>query len=198
MEMAPPSAQDPQVRDHPAVARSFLNTAWPLAALALMLLMLARACMPGTAPAPPPFDGAAAAARANQAALAALRTLPAAAPTDDVLKALNLAVINFASARAEIPADALGVLRQAAAAIAALPAGTRLRITGHSDTVGDAPANQALSLQRAQAVRALLIERGVAGEVLIADGAGDLLPVAPNDTEANRFRNRRIEFATAL
>lgn len=192
-DTASPEAGSAELRDHPAVARSALNTAWPLAALALILLVLLRSCVPGAAP--PGFDAARAAAQANEAALAALRALPHPAPTDDVAQALNLAVVNFASGSAEVPPGARGVLRAAARALAGRPAADRLRITGHTDNVGDAAANLALSLQRALAVRAVLIGEGVPDDTLLADGAGDRFPVAPNDSEANRFRNRRIEFA---
>jgi outer membrane protein OmpA-like peptidoglycan-associated protein len=51
-----------------------------------------------------------------------------------------------------------------------------------------------LSQQRAEAVRSYLVEQGVPPGMLVAKGYGDTRPVASNDTDEGRFRNRRIEF----
>ena len=69
----------------------------------------------------------------------------------------------------------------------------RIRIAGHTDNVGDARRNQALSETRAQAVRAYLVSHGIEGDRVEAIGYGDQRPVAPNDTEEGRQQNRRIE-----
>jgi OOP family OmpA-OmpF porin len=66
-------------------------------------------------------------------------------------------------------------------------------IVGHSDNQGTLDANIALSKRRAEAVRAGLIERGVAAEQLEAQGAGYLAPVTTNATEDGRALNRRVE-----
>ncbi|NKF23096.1 OmpA family protein [Solimonas marina] len=71
-------------------------------------------------------------------------------------------------------------------------------ITGNTDTVGTANYNQALSLQRAESVRQHLIRRGIAAARMKAVGAGDTNPVAPNDTEAGRARNRRVDFTMTV
>jgi outer membrane protein OmpA-like peptidoglycan-associated protein len=69
----------------------------------------------------------------------------------------------------------------------------RIRISGHTDNVGDPRRNQQLSQQRAEAVRAYLVAHGIDGGRVEAVGLGDTQPVAPNDTEEGRARNRRIE-----
>lgn len=69
-----------------------------------------------------------------------------------------------------------------------------IRITGHTDAVGSDEANQILSEGRANAVRADLIQRGVAEERIEAEGKGEKEPVADNDTEEGRQLNRRVEF----
>ena len=70
----------------------------------------------------------------------------------------------------------------------------RVELIGHTDDVGAAEANQALSLARAQAVAAALIgEQGIAPDRLQAAGKGATLPLAPNSDEAARARNRRVE-----
>ncbi len=75
--------------------------------------------------------------------------------------------------------------------------GTRIRITGHPDSWGDAALNQALSEQRAQAVRGYLVDAGVEKARLDAEGKGSAEPVADNATTWGRSRNRRIELSLA-
>ncbi len=72
--------------------------------------------------------------------------------------------------------------------------GWKLLVVGHTDNVAAADYNLQLSMQRAQAVVAALTQRhNIAPDRLRADGKGLTQPVAPNDTEANRARNRRVE-----
>ncbi|RYY98229.1 MAG: OmpA family protein [Alphaproteobacteria bacterium] len=68
-----------------------------------------------------------------------------------------------------------------------------LRIEGHTDNVGKAASNNVLSRKRAEAVRAALIARGVPAERLVAEGFGSAKPVASNNNDNGRARNRRIE-----
>jgi outer membrane protein OmpA-like peptidoglycan-associated protein len=69
----------------------------------------------------------------------------------------------------------------------------RLRIEGHTDSVGDDAANQSLSDRRAAAVKAYLIEHGVDAGRLESAGMGETKPVAGNDTPEGRQTNRRVE-----
>jgi outer membrane protein OmpA-like peptidoglycan-associated protein len=69
----------------------------------------------------------------------------------------------------------------------------RVVISGHTDNVGNAKANKALSEKRAQACRAYVISRGIDPGRLDAVGYGDERPVAPNNTDEGRQKNRRIE-----
>ena len=66
-------------------------------------------------------------------------------------------------------------------------------IEGHTDNVGDADANQDLSLRRANSVQAFLVEHGVGATRLIASGKGETQPVASNDSDTGRQQNRRVE-----
>lgn len=100
----------------------------------------------------------------------------------------------LAGSRRVAPTAAKALDRLAALArrcLAASPS-AQLEIGGHTDSVGSASQNQALSEARARAIRAALVERGAAAERLIARGYGEDQPVADNATEAGRARNRRI------
>ncbi len=67
-------------------------------------------------------------------------------------------------------------------------------ISGHTDNVGDKKNNQELSLKRAKSVYDYLLQKGIEPNRLTFRGYGDSQPAAPNDTEENRQKNRRIEF----
>jgi OOP family OmpA-OmpF porin len=70
----------------------------------------------------------------------------------------------------------------------------KLKVVGHTDMVGSLEANVALSQARAEAVvQALVAERGVAAARLKGHGVGPLAPVASNDTDEGRAKNRRVE-----
>ncbi len=69
-----------------------------------------------------------------------------------------------------------------------------IEIDGHTDSAGSSEDNLQLSQLRANAVRDLMIERGIARERLSAYGFGDGVPIADNSTAAGRKLNRRIEF----
>ena len=141
-------------------------------------------------------DSADAMARsATEKATAAIASLPSGFTADALVNALNLSMINFASGSAEIPVESRTLLDQAAKAIQQAPEGTVIEIGGHTDDTGDASANQKLSQSRADAVRAALVERGVSGAALVAKGYGGDNPVAGNDSEAGRLKNRRIEYS---
>jgi outer membrane protein OmpA-like peptidoglycan-associated protein/uncharacterized protein YidB (DUF937 family) len=132
---------------------------------------------------------------ATQKASAALAALSPGFSAKDLVSALNLNVINFASNSAQIPPDSTDYLNRVAVAIKAAPSGTVLVINGHTDNTGDSASNMALSQQRADAVQNYLIQQGVPSSLLVARGYGDTRPVSTNDTEEGKFRNRRIEFS---
>ena len=72
-------------------------------------------------------------------------------------------------------------------------AGGEIIVTGHTDRQGPLEANDALSLERAQAVRALLIERGFSASLIEAVGRGEREPLVPTDDEVIEPRNRRAD-----
>jgi len=69
----------------------------------------------------------------------------------------------------------------------------KARIVGHTDSVGSDKLNQILSEKRAEKVKSMLIENGVAADRLSAIGKGESMPVASNATKEGRSENRRIE-----
>ena len=74
---------------------------------------------------------------------------------------------------------------------------TLIRVEGHTDSVGSDKYNMDLSQRRAYAVKDLLTQRGVSPSRIETVGFGKSMPVASNDTEAGRQRNRRVEIKIA-
>ncbi|MVM29186.1 OmpA family protein [Spirosoma sp. HMF4905] len=69
-----------------------------------------------------------------------------------------------------------------------------IEIAGHTDNVGDRRLNQALSENRAKVITSYLVRNGIAEKRLRHNGYGDTKPAAPNDSEENKRKNRRVEF----
>ncbi|RYE59317.1 MAG: OmpA family protein [Hyphomicrobiales bacterium] len=69
----------------------------------------------------------------------------------------------------------------------------RLQVVGHTDAQGDAGHNKDLSQRRSVAVIAALVKAGIDPRRLSTRGAGADEPIAPNDSEAGRAKNRRVE-----
>jgi outer membrane protein OmpA-like peptidoglycan-associated protein len=72
--------------------------------------------------------------------------------------------------------------------------GIRIEIQGHTDNVGNAKDNEALSTNRAYSVKTVLEQFGVDGKRIGAKGFGANRPIADNKTETGRAKNRRTEF----
>jgi outer membrane protein OmpA-like peptidoglycan-associated protein len=69
-----------------------------------------------------------------------------------------------------------------------------IEIAGHTDNVGDRRLNQTLSEQRARIITNYLVRHGITEKRLRYNGYGDSRPAAPNDSEENKRKNRRVEF----
>ncbi len=74
---------------------------------------------------------------------------------------------------------------------------TEIRIIGHTDSTGSDAINNPLSVNRAASARNYLVSRGVSGQRIQIDGRGSYEPIADNNSEAGRVRNRRIEMFLA-
>jgi outer membrane protein OmpA-like peptidoglycan-associated protein len=111
---------------------------------------------------------------------------------DNRLKVLIPGDISFDPGRADIKPNFRPVLDQFAQSLVQNPA-TVIHIIGHTDATGNDAANLALSRDRANATRDYLASRGVQASRMMTDGRGEREPVASNDTDAGRARNRRVE-----
>ena len=100
--------------------------------------------------------------------------------------------VNFASGSAKLLPESVPRLESVVEYMTHVKS-ARIEIAGHTDNVGSAKKNKALSLKRAQAVREHLIAQGIDGERIEAVGYGDEQPISPNDSDAGRKQNRRIE-----
>jgi OOP family OmpA-OmpF porin len=101
--------------------------------------------------------------------------------------------VYFKTGSAELDKESTPIL-QSVADIANRCPGTRIEVTGHTDSVGGREANRQLSEQRARSVVSFLAQQGVAATRVQSSGYGDTRPIVPNDSETNRAKNRRIEF----
>jgi outer membrane protein OmpA-like peptidoglycan-associated protein len=96
--------------------------------------------------------------------------------------------------KATIKEESFGLLDQVAAVITSHPELTKIRVEGHTDKVGSAEYNRKLSRDRANAVKEYLIGKGVDAGRLTTAGFGFDRPIATNDTDEGRSKNRRVEF----
>ena len=72
-------------------------------------------------------------------------------------------------------------------------AGAEMELSGHTSSEGDRAMNRSLSYKRVKACKDYLVSRGIDEGRIIAVGFGPDKPVAPNDSEAGRAKNRRVE-----
>lgn len=107
---------------------------------------------------------------------------------------VSLRGILFDTAKDVIRAESLPVLQALADAMTASP-NTHYLIEGHTDDRGGADYNLKLSDQRAAAVKRWLVEHDIDEARLQAEGFGLARPALPNDSEAGRAANRRVEVA---
>ena len=100
--------------------------------------------------------------------------------------------LNFQSASTQLTPQSTATVNNLAEVLKAYP-NARVELAGHTDNTGTADANQTLSLNRANAVKALLVNEGVNADSISTNGYGQTRPVASNDTNEGRELNRRLE-----
>ena len=103
-------------------------------------------------------------------------------------------VITFDKGSSGLTADGRAIVDEVAAGLVGSPDTFVIEVGGYTDTQGDAQKNRELSSARAITVRKRLLAKGVAADRVKAKGYGEANPVASDDTDAGRAKNRRIEF----
>jgi outer membrane protein OmpA-like peptidoglycan-associated protein len=101
--------------------------------------------------------------------------------------------LNFEFGKAEIKKDSFPYLDKLADTLLKSKNWT-LEIQGHTDDKGTDDYNIKLSKNRADAVKKYLVSKGVVADSITAKGLGESTPLVPNDSDANREKNRRVEF----
>ncbi len=96
--------------------------------------------------------------------------------------------------KASIRPESDSLLTEVAKVMNEHPEVKHVRVEGHTDSIGSSAYNKKLSGQRAQSVVNWLVAQGVARERLTSVGMGKESPMVPNDSDANRALNRRVEF----
>ncbi|HQY38221.1 MAG TPA: OmpA family protein [Giesbergeria sp.] len=100
--------------------------------------------------------------------------------------------ISFDTGRSEIKGNFAPVLDRFAAGLRDNQ-NTDVQIVGHTDSTGSDAINNPLSVDRATSTRNYLTARGVSGSRIDTEGRGSYQPIASNNTEDGRARNRRVE-----
>jgi outer membrane protein OmpA-like peptidoglycan-associated protein len=103
--------------------------------------------------------------------------------------------IQFEVNKAVIKPESFSLLHDIAEVIKQNPQVKKISIEGHASAEGNAKKNKKLSDQRAKSVMQYLVDKeGIDAKRMVAKGWGSEKPIAPNDTEEGREKNRRVEF----
>jgi outer membrane protein OmpA-like peptidoglycan-associated protein len=128
----------------------------------------------------------------------ALDDLPDPFTPEQLVKALNILIINFDSGKADVPMPRLAALQKGAGFIKKLQTidpNIVLEVGGHTDSDGGDASNMTLSQNRANAVKDVLVRYGVNAAGLQIKGYGSTQPKFDNKTEQGKFLNRRIQYS---
>ncbi len=115
---------------------------------------------------------------------------------DNRLKLEIPADVSFDTGRSDIKSNFRPVLERFAQTLNDNPAAT-VSIIGHTDSTGGANVNDPLSVDRAARTRDFLSQRGISPNRVMIDGRGEREPIASNDSDSGRARNRRVEIYVA-
>jgi outer membrane protein OmpA-like peptidoglycan-associated protein len=135
-------------------------------------------------------------AEAEKRAAAALASLAEVAKVKEETRGMVITLpggVLFPSGGRDLSASARVALDQVATALNEQPSDAKILIEGHTDDRGSDSTNLELSRTRAEAVRAYLVQRGLAAQRIEAIGKGETTPLAGNDTSEGRATNRRVE-----
>jgi OOP family OmpA-OmpF porin len=117
---------------------------------------------------------------------------PRAMVTDKEINILEQVEFETASSKIKPSSDAL--LEEIAGIFKKFTDIARVEVQGHTDNQGNKIANKTLSQQRADSVKKALVARGIDQKRLVAKGFGSDVPIAGNETEDGRAKNRRVQF----
>ncbi|HTI58404.1 OmpA family protein [Mucilaginibacter sp.] len=117
---------------------------------------------------------------------------PAPAPTPPPAPNYNFSNIQFEFDSGILKTESYPILDKAAAEMKKDPS-VKFKLSGYASAEGTDEHNMQLSKDRANAVKAYLVNSGVSVNNLDADGYGEANPIADNTTEAGRVINRRVE-----
>lgn len=112
--------------------------------------------------------------------------------TWEMSKSVSIDNIHFKTGSATIEPTSFGMLNDLSEIMLAKK-NMKIKITGHTDNVGSKESNQVLSVQRAEAIKAYMVKKGVTAANIVTDGKGASTPITENTTEQGRAQNRRIE-----
>ncbi|HUK40700.1 MAG TPA: OmpA family protein [Candidatus Acidoferrales bacterium] len=101
-------------------------------------------------------------------------------------------ILYFATASSDVTPESRPALDALFAEVAKREA-VEVKVTGHTDRVGTQADNDRLSLERAQAIRDMLIQRGIKATFIRAVGRGDREPLVPTPAGQPEPKNRRVE-----
>lgn len=114
------------------------------------------------------------------------------APDSDLSRGFIMEDLNFETGTNDLTPESLKHLDDMVAVLNAYQA-VKVRLEGHTDNTGEPISNKVLSEFRADGIKSILVDKGVDDGRIEAAGFGEERPVASNDTEEGRQKNRRVE-----
>ncbi|MFA7228702.1 MAG: OmpA family protein [Melioribacteraceae bacterium] len=113
-------------------------------------------------------------------------------PPTEVEKELTFDFVHFGFDKSALNKASKKILDNAVEVLSKYP-DAKIKLGGHTDSIGSENYNQKLSVKRANVVRDYLVKKGISDSQIVAEGFGELKPVAPNKTAKDRAQNRRTE-----
>jgi len=114
-------------------------------------------------------------------------------PTDTAApKSFIFENLNFESGSAKLTSESVPTLNDLVDILKAYPS-VQVKLEGYTDNVGDAADNKKLSLARAEATKEIMVTSGIDAGRITTAGYGEERPIASNDSEEGRAKNRRLE-----
>ncbi len=115
----------------------------------------------------------------------------------EISKLLANKNIQFESNSAKLTQESLATIKEIAKILKQYPS-AKIKIAGYTDSSGSDEHNLKLSQERVKSVKNELVRLGIDANRLKAVGYGEANPIAPNDTKANKAKNRRVEFIVII